>query len=333
MKMGTEDIKNYNREQIIRYLQKVSCSTKKEIAVNTNLSITTVATILVELQNKGVVNESTRANSTGGRRAIIYTLNKSLYSMLNLQIGSKVVEIQLINIYGEFIKDHIYDIDNTATAYEDILSYIKEVMHSHPIKVIGIGVPGIVKDKGYYINNKLENIGVMIEKELGISVQLVNDLNAIAYGYMIEQHGEESSRKRENLVYIHINEDCSGAGIIINGDIIIGSDGFAGEVGYIPLRDNKTFDQIIKDSNIDDFHIAIVNLISVLNYVVNPKRIVLGGNHRLMKNISTAKLNQLIQKDSYIEYSLDIRIEEHFKKHYKQGLMQLIMNYYLKKEV
>jgi len=67
------------------------------------------------------------------------------------------------------------------------------------------------------------------EKLPGIEiVKLTNDANAAALGEMIYGGGKEM----KNFVMITLGTGI-GSGIIVNGDLVYGEDGLAGEVGHI----------------------------------------------------------------------------------------------------
>ena len=101
---------------------------------------------------------------------------------------------------------------------------------------IGIGVPGPVKKAR--IVNKCVNLGwgvldvvEQVEKLTGINnIKVGNDANVAALG---EALGTEN--KRDNVVMLTLGTGVGG-GVIIDGNIICGSNGAAGELGHIQVR-------------------------------------------------------------------------------------------------
>lgn len=327
-RIGTEDIKVYNKAQVIRALQKTVTSTKRDIAENTELSITTVATLLSELQSDGLVQTLDRADSTGGRRAAAYTLNRERYVMMGIEIERDSFSVQVINIAGESFKEQHFSLEGIKEVQNYIVEKVKTIFSSYPVKVIGIGVPGIVKDKIYYTYDSIEKIGEVIERELGAEVYLVNDLNATAYGYVSDEGEEEQS-----LVYIHIDKAYSGAGLIINHEVVVGERNFAGEIGCLPLYGKKTFDEIIKEADHIEFYSAVADLIMLINCVVNPGRIVLGGSHEYMQDLTAEDLNKRLSEHNF-NYTLpEIDHEKEYMRCYQRGVQQITMKYYLRDQI
>ena len=103
------------------------------------------------------------------------------------------------------------------------------------IKAMGIGAPN-----GNYYNGTIEfapnlewgrsgivPLAKLFEERLGIPVALTNDANAAAIGEMA--YGV--ARGMKNFIVITLGTGV-GSGIVINGQLVYGCDGFAGELGH-----------------------------------------------------------------------------------------------------
>ena len=71
----------------------------------------------------------------------------------------------------------------------------------------------------------------LFSDKLGIPVALTNDANAAAIGEMT--YGV--ARGMKNFVMLTLGTGV-GSGIVINGQVVYGSDGFAGELGHVIMR-------------------------------------------------------------------------------------------------
>lgn len=110
------------------------------------------------------------------------------------------------------------------------------------IKAMGIGAPN-----GNYYNGTIEfapnlewghngivPLAQLFSENLGIPVSLTNDANAAAIGEMT--YGV--ARGMKNFIIITLGTGV-GSGIVVNGQLVYGSDGFAGELGHtIQVREN-----------------------------------------------------------------------------------------------
>lgn len=122
---------------------------------------------------------------------------------------------------------------------EALKPIIAKVGGIEQIKAMGIGAPN-----GNYYRGTIEfapNVpwghdGVipladMFSEKLGIPVGLTNDANAAAIGEM--QYGV--ARGMKNFIMITLGTGV-GSGIVVDGHMVYGSDGFAGELGHTIIR-------------------------------------------------------------------------------------------------
>ncbi len=110
------------------------------------------------------------------------------------------------------------------------------------IRAMGIGAPN-----GNFYNGTIEYAPNLIwahtcivpladifSKALGIPVALTNDANAAALGEMT--YG--AARGMKNFIEITLGTGV-GSGIVINGQMVYGCDGFAGELGHVTVVNGK----------------------------------------------------------------------------------------------
>ena len=129
--------------------------------------------------------------------------------------------------------------DFVSAGVEALKPIIAKVGGIEQIKAMGIGAPN-----GNYYRGTIEfapNVpwghdGVipladMFSEKLGIPVGLTNDANAAAIGEM--QYGV--ARGMKNFIMITLGTGV-GSGIVVDGHMVYGSDGFAGELGHTIIR-------------------------------------------------------------------------------------------------
>ena len=105
------------------------------------------------------------------------------------------------------------------------------------VKGIGIGAPN-----GNFYSGTIEfapnlpwkgviPLAAMFEERLGIPTALTNDANAAAIGEMT--YG--AARGMKDFIMITLGTGV-GSGIVVNGQLVYGHDGFAGELGHVIVR-------------------------------------------------------------------------------------------------
>ena len=110
------------------------------------------------------------------------------------------------------------------------------------IKGIGIGAPNSNHFTGcieYAVNlpwaaREIVPICKYVSKKLGLPVDITNDANAAAMGEMA--YG--AARGMKNFIMITLGTGV-GSGIVIDGKMVYGHDGFAGELGHVNVVRNN----------------------------------------------------------------------------------------------
>lgn len=107
------------------------------------------------------------------------------------------------------------------------------------IQGIGIGAP----NANYYtgrIENAVNlpwpsiNLAELVSEKFGIPVAITNDANAAALGEMT--YG--AARGMKDFIMITLGTGV-GSGIVINGQMVYGANGFAGELGHVIVKRNN----------------------------------------------------------------------------------------------
>lgn len=153
-----------------------------------------------------------------------------------------VVDARGTVLYSSSIKTGKYaDIEDYVAALgQGLLQVIDQAGGPDKIKGIGVGAPN-----GNYFNGciefapnlpwkgKIPLAQLISEKVGGIPVALTNDANAAAIGEMT--YG--AARGMKDFIVITLGTGV-GSGIVINGNLVYGHDGFAGELGHVIVRRN-----------------------------------------------------------------------------------------------
>lgn len=136
---------------------------------------------------------------------------------------------------GGFSKAEDY-VDAAVQALQPI---IEQVGGLDTIKSMGIGAPNANYYKGTiefapnlpWAHDGVVALGQMFSERLGgIPVAMTNDANAAALGEMV--YGV--ARGMKNFIVITLGTGV-GSGIVVNGQMVYGHDGFAGELGHVTM--------------------------------------------------------------------------------------------------
>jgi len=159
-----------------------------------------------------------------------------------VDIGGTTVKIGIFSLKGKLIdKWEIPTRTNERGKYilSDIAASIDETIELKKIAKdnvtgVGLGVPGPVKEDGTVLmcvnlGWSIFNVADELRSLLNLPVKAANDANVAALGEMWQGGG----KGHLNIVMVTLGTGCGG-GIILDGKIMAGTHGAAGEIGHTP---------------------------------------------------------------------------------------------------
>ena len=170
--------------------------------------------------------------------------------VVGIDIGGQTTKLGVVDARGTVLAQTVIRTDT----YTDIAPYISELVVALNKVIADAGVEGKVKGigvgapNGNYYTGTIENAvnlswggtqtiyfsKLLSEAMNGLPVALTNDANAAAVGEMT--YG--AARGMKNFIMITLGTGV-GSGIVINGDVVYGHDGFAGELGHVAAVRNN----------------------------------------------------------------------------------------------
>ncbi|HXS55669.1 MAG TPA: ROK family protein [Hanamia sp.] len=242
-----EDKRSAYKRELKKHLyfnRTLSCS---DLSVLTNKSLPFVTKSLNDLIADGSVVETGLANSTGGRRAQMFSLKPDLHYIVSVAVDQLNTKIKIFDMHNnavsetERIEIHL---KNNPQSLEQLRNGIVAFISKCKVdinKIIGIGIsmPGFVDvKKGInhsFLNSSETDIISYIREKIDLPVLIDNDSSLIALAEM--RLG--SAHHRKNVMVINIGWGV-GLGMILNGELFRGHNGFAGEFSHIPVfKDNQ----------------------------------------------------------------------------------------------
>ncbi len=162
--------------------------------------------------------------------------------VIGVDLGGQTAKFGIVDARGNVLKQTAIR-SNTQNHPEefinDLAESIKKLIDKEysidEIRGIGVGAPngnyytGCIENAANltWAKNQIVHFADMLKDKVGIPVALTNDANAAAVGEMT--YG--AARGMKNFIMITLGTGV-GSGIVINGDVVYGHDGFAGELGH-----------------------------------------------------------------------------------------------------
>ncbi len=237
----TNDLRHINRTAVLDLLRREGPISRTELSERLEISLPTVMRIVDELLEEKLLKTIDRKEWSGGRRRSLVEFNAHGHLTIGVDCGGTKMFGALADLSGEIIEEVNLPTngnrgeDNVALLLDIIDKLIKAAKTTDKnLLGIGVGVPATVDvDKGIVLSCPAlgwEDLPLndRLKKEFNLPVVLDNDVNLAALGEM--WFGTKLAIN--NLALITVGTGI-GAGIIIDGAVYRGSNGAAGEVGFL----------------------------------------------------------------------------------------------------
>ena len=161
--------------------------------------------------------------------------------VVGIDVGGQTSKLGVVDARGTVLAQTVIRTDT----YDTVEPYIAELAEAVKKVIAEAGVEGKVRGigvgapNGNYYTGTIENapnlrwgrcrveFAKLLTEAIGLPVALTNDANAAAVGEMT--YG--AARGMKNFIMITLGTGV-GSGIVINGEVVYGHDGFAGELGH-----------------------------------------------------------------------------------------------------
>ena len=170
--------------------------------------------------------------------------------VVGIDVGGQTSKIGVVDARGTVLAQTVIRTDT----YTEVAPYIAELAEAVKKVIKEAGVEGAVRGIGVgapnanYYSGTIENAvnlswggtksipfaKLLSEAMGGLPVAITNDANAAAVGEMT--YG--AARGMKNFIMITLGTGV-GSGIVINGEVVYGHDGFAGELGHVAAVRNN----------------------------------------------------------------------------------------------
>ncbi len=244
-----EALRERNRLRVVDALRRSGTATRGDLARLTGLSRTTVATLVADLQSRGLVvppADVAETRSGGrGRPPALLRLDPSAGVALGVDFGHRHVRVAAADLASTVLAEAVaqLDVDNDAEhALDTAADLVRQVLAETGIdrsRVVaaGMGIPGPYDRRRHTVNSSSilpAWVGLDARAEFAqrieVEVQVDNDANLGALGELTFG----AARGLSDVVYVKISTGI-GAGLILGGTLHRGATGIAGELGHVQM--------------------------------------------------------------------------------------------------
>lgn len=237
------DIKTKNVKCILDAVRFHDMITKKDLSSLTDLSFATVSNLSNELKERGILVDSKMGAKRVGRIPNALTLNYECYMVIALDLQlENTLGLAVVNLRNETVSEQLFDITHLKDAKE-IISFAKkkfdQFLMTYPVKnltFIGVGatIPAVFDSS----DGKLMLSSVPVYENLHLKDMLCEAFQLPAYVDNIANvcvlAAYTKYQDYKNIACLDVSQGV-GVGIISEGILLRGKNGYATEVAHVPI--------------------------------------------------------------------------------------------------
>ncbi|MFI9638839.1 ROK family protein [Micromonospora sp. NPDC051925] len=242
MARTSRDIRSANRLTVVQQVVAAGTTSRQRLAADTGLSLATVATLVGELTDLGLLTEAGREDSGGGRPRGLVTANPHGGLLIGVDVAETYVHVDLFDTTLTRLagaEEALRPLERRPhQVVSHIVSGIDAVLAGTDTPVLGAGVsiPGQVDREGgvsvFAPNWDWHDVPLrdLLADGLALPLHLDNPLRAA----VLAELWAGAARGRDDVAVINLGTGV-GAGLAFAGALYRGSSNSAGEWGHTTL--------------------------------------------------------------------------------------------------
>src|SRR6201992_69872 len=233
-----------SRRSVFEALLHRSPISRADLAKVTGLSKQTMSEVIDTFEQQGLVHQVGRTSGNVGRTAVLYELSAEGGHVLGIDWGARRLTAALADIAGRVVAEADEPTDSRGGAWAlDQIARLSDRLtrdnQTHPsrIRSIVLATPGVVNPKSGAIEMAPNitglghlNVVALLGEKLGSPVIFENDINLALLGEI--WHG--CAQHVANVAVLALRSGLR-VGLCVNGQLVRGENGAAGEIGYLPM--------------------------------------------------------------------------------------------------
>jgi predicted NBD/HSP70 family sugar kinase len=239
----SETARDINRRIVLNLIRRHQPISRADLSRQSGLQRSTVSAIAEELISERWVLEGSPGAAPRGRKPTSLLLNSQRAGIFGFNVRPAFINMALANLDGRFLVQETLATPATPESFVALVrERVKELMSLHSemaYEGIGVSLPGRVdlsSQRFVFAPNlgwKREDLKQQLELACGLPVELENEANVCALSeFWFGKHADDV----RNLLAVAVSEGI-GVGMILNGQLVRGPSGLAGEFGHIVVAE------------------------------------------------------------------------------------------------
>ncbi|WP_029289574.1 ROK family transcriptional regulator [Cellulomonas sp. HZM] len=240
-----EHARAHNRSMVLAHLFHEGPSSRADIARSTGLTRVTVSGLVGDLITEGLVSElGVRSEGKVGKPATLVGMRTSDFLVVAVDLtDDERILGAVMTLVGDVVERRSVPLEGRVgeAALELLEQLCRDLLALADRPVIGLGIasPGVIDTDGRVVQAPNRGwydlpLAALLTERLEVPVHVANDANTRALGEFT--YGEAAG---SGSMVLTIGEGV-GAGIVVDGALVLGRHNAAGEIGHVTVVDAES---------------------------------------------------------------------------------------------
>ena len=245
---GLTRLKRANLTQLLRLIHYGSEISRSDLAERARITRSSVLGLVAELEERGLVEQvSGSAIGEVGRPSTLVRASDRVVAFTVAPLYDSLI-VGTVGFSGRVLHRSTRLLQ-TLPSPEEFSIAAAELINTHrallapgtKIAGVGVAIPGHVQTSVGIVHSAYSlawgdvSLGQLLEARTGLPVWLDNDASLAC----LAEHRFGSGRDLQNMILLLGAVGGIGGGIVVDGHLMRGRDGYAGELGHVPISDNE----------------------------------------------------------------------------------------------
>jgi len=236
--------RDINRRIVLNLIRKHQPISRAELSRHSRLQRSTVSVITQQLIAERWVKMGASGNLPRGRKPKFLHINGERSGIIGVDVRPEKANLMLADLeMRSLTQDSLLTGSDPEKFVSELAGRVRKLMHVYSrltFEGIGIALPGRIDPHSNRLifapNLPWKSFDLKSELELatGLPVELENAANTCA---LAEIWSGSHSENVQNLIAVTVSEGI-GVGMILNGQLVRGTSGLAGEFGHVTIQED-----------------------------------------------------------------------------------------------
>lgn len=245
-KVDALQMSRLNKREVLQLIKKEGTISRTDIGNTTGLTAPTVSRIVEHLVNhEKLVQYIGVGESSGGRRPVMLRFNGKENYVIGVDLGATFIR----GVLSDFEANFLIEIQVPTAiheGFEAIMYQVAELVDkllkrkgadSDQVRGVGIAIAGLVNKRNGFVDFSPDfgwrnvNVKESLSKKISIPFIFDNSSRLMALG----EHEYGEGRRFDNIIVLNLGYGIA-AGMIVEGILVKGGVGYAGEFGHIVVE-------------------------------------------------------------------------------------------------